>query len=292
MREKDGDGASGHGVVFDHSGRGEEVQRSVTVVAEKREDLTSFRDIHVKHLVLATSFRPNVGLMLSPFRIVGCAWPARSGNEGASLCARLLARLFVRARARRLHTPSEAAVSPRRRCVSPLSLLQKRTHARRLAGASTRLGAAAAAWSTIYEGKKVDYATWLLDQVAHTRTRKGVTLPSAVVLAFTGVLHYTRPRFLHPDSPRFFKLSSVRNSRSGPFFVCQVSKVTVSDVLHSLKKYIVPLFDPSANLAATCPTNKVELAKQGFEEMLGIEVRVMTEEQICCHPEQLAKDGH
>uniref|UniRef100_A0A7S4B5T8 Peptidase M16C associated domain-containing protein n=1 Tax=Chrysotila carterae TaxID=13221 RepID=A0A7S4B5T8_CHRCT len=104
-----------------------------------------------------------------------------------------------------------------------------------ISGASTRLGAAAAAWSTIYEGKKVDYATWLLDQV---------------------------------------------------------SKVTVSDVLHSLKKYIVPLFDPSANLAATCPTNKVELAKQGFEEMLGIEVRVMTEEQICCHPEQLAKDGH
>ena len=37
-----------------------------------------------------------------------------------------------------------------------------------------------------------------------------------------------------------------------------MDKVSGADALHALKKYIVPLFDASANVAATCPTNKLE----------------------------------
>jgi hypothetical protein len=43
------------------------------------------------------------------------------------------------------------------------------------------------------------------------------------------------------------------------WLLAQVDAVGVADALHSLKKYIVPLFDSGAsNLAATCPTNKLE----------------------------------
>ena len=92
-----------------------------------------------------------------------------------------------------------------------------------IAGTSTRLGAAAVAWESCYEGKGVDYGKWLLSQV---------------------------------------------------------DLVTPADALHALKRYIVPLFDPSANLAATCPTNKLDSDAEGLEGALGVHVRKLTEENL------------
>jgi len=92
-----------------------------------------------------------------------------------------------------------------------------------IAGTSTRLSAAAAAWESQYMGKGVDYGKWLLTEV---------------------------------------------------------DQVEVSDALHALKKYIVPLFDASANLAATCPPAKLDVACDGLEAALGVPVRRLTEEQL------------
>ena len=42
----------------------------------------------------------------------------------------------------------------------------------------------------------------------------------------------------------------------------------------------MPLFDPAANLAATCPTNKLEEDAKGLVETLGVPVRKLTEEGL------------
>eukprot|EP00966_Prymnesium_polylepis_P000326 7460-Prymnesium_polylepis.1 len=66
----------------------------------------------------------------------------------------------------------------------------------------------------------------------------------------------------------------------GRWLLSEVDKVTVADALHALKCYIVPLFDPSANLAASCPTNKLDAACDGLEAALGVPVRKLKEEEL------------
>lgn len=60
----------------------------------------------------------------------------------------------------------------------------------------------------------------------------------------------------------------------------QLDHVTAADALHALKKYIVPLFDASANVAATCPVNKIDADADGLREQLGVPVRKLLEENL------------
>ena len=66
----------------------------------------------------------------------------------------------------------------------------------------------------------------------------------------------------------------------GKWLLAQVDAVTAVDALHALKKYIVPLFDPSANLAATCPPNKLDDDLAGLSEVLGTHITVLKEEDL------------
>jgi len=66
----------------------------------------------------------------------------------------------------------------------------------------------------------------------------------------------------------------------GKWLLTQVGAVSIADVLHAVKKYIVPLFDASANLAAVCPTNKLDAGAHGLEAALGISVRKLQEENL------------
>ena len=59
-----------------------------------------------------------------------------------------------------------------------------------------------------------------------------------------------------------------------------VDGVRAADVLHALKRYIVPLFDASANLAATCPANKLDEDAEGLRQQLGVPVRKLQEESL------------
>ena len=54
----------------------------------------------------------------------------------------------------------------------------------------------------------------------------------------------------------------------------------MSAALHTLRKYIVPLFDASANLSVTCPPSKVDTLAAGFEAAHGGALRVVPEEQL------------
>lgn len=64
------------------------------------------------------------------------------------------------------------------------------------------------------------------------------------------------------------------------WLLSQVDKVTIDDVVHALKRYVVPLFDPSANLAASCPTNKLDDVCVGLEGILGHPVLKLREEEL------------
>ena len=66
----------------------------------------------------------------------------------------------------------------------------------------------------------------------------------------------------------------------GKWLLAQVDGVTPADALHALKKYIVPLFDQAANVAATCPTNKLDADADGLRDALGVPVRKLVEEQL------------
>ena len=67
----------------------------------------------------------------------------------------------------------------------------------------------------------------------------------------------------------------------GKWLLAQVDKVTLADVLHALKRYLVPLFDASCtNLAATCPTNKLDADVDALRELLGVDVRKLQEEGL------------
>ena len=66
----------------------------------------------------------------------------------------------------------------------------------------------------------------------------------------------------------------------GKWLLTQVDTVTPADALHALKKYIVPLFDEAANVAATCPTNKLDADADGLREALGVPVRKLVEDQL------------
>ena len=59
----------------------------------------------------------------------------------------------------------------------------------------------------------------------------------------------------------------------GKWLLAELRTVGVADALHALKKYIVPLFDASANVALTCPSNKLDAAAEGLEAALGVPVR-------------------
>ena len=53
-----------------------------------------------------------------------------------------------------------------------------------------------------------------------------------------------------------------------PWLLQRIGHVTVVDAVHALTKHIVPLFDASALLVATCPSKKAaELTKQLAPEM-------------------------
>ena len=65
------------------------------------------------------------------------------------------------------------------------------------------------------------------------------------------------------------------------WLLSQVDAVTVEDALHALKKYIVPLFDASgANLAATCPSSKLDETSAAMEALLGVPVAKLTEDKL------------
>ena len=66
----------------------------------------------------------------------------------------------------------------------------------------------------------------------------------------------------------------------GKWLLAELGKVGAADALHALKKYIVPLFDASANVAVTCPSNKLDAAAEGLEATLGVPVRKLQEEQL------------
>ena len=66
----------------------------------------------------------------------------------------------------------------------------------------------------------------------------------------------------------------------GKWLLGQVDGVTAADALHALKKYIVPVFDPSANLAATCPPNKLDEDLEGLRAVLGTPVRPLREDEL------------
>jgi Zn-dependent M16 (insulinase) family peptidase len=60
----------------------------------------------------------------------------------------------------------------------------------------------------------------------------------------------------------------------------QLDATDVSAALHTLRKYIVPLFDASANLSVTCPPSKVDALAAGLEAAHGGAVCVVPEEQL------------
>ena len=66
----------------------------------------------------------------------------------------------------------------------------------------------------------------------------------------------------------------------GKWLLAELGNVGAADVLHALKRYIVPLFDASANVAVTCPSNKLDTAAEGLEAVLGVPVRKLQEEQL------------
>jgi len=67
----------------------------------------------------------------------------------------------------------------------------------------------------------------------------------------------------------------------GKWLLSQVDKVTVDDVLHAMKRYIVPLFDGSCtNVAATCPQNKLDELCEAMSNNLGVEVRKLQEDEL------------
>jgi len=67
----------------------------------------------------------------------------------------------------------------------------------------------------------------------------------------------------------------------GKWLLSQVDKVTIDDVLHALRRYIVPLFDGSCtNVAATCPQNKLDELCDAMGNHLGIDVRKLHEEEL------------
>jgi Zn-dependent M16 (insulinase) family peptidase len=66
----------------------------------------------------------------------------------------------------------------------------------------------------------------------------------------------------------------------GKWLLAQVDEVTPADALHALKKYVVPLFDASANLSATCPTNKLDAVADGLRETLGVDVAKHSEDEL------------
>lgn len=66
----------------------------------------------------------------------------------------------------------------------------------------------------------------------------------------------------------------------GRWLLKQVDAVTAADALHALKNYIVQLFDPSANLVATCPTNKLDADVEGLSAVLGTSVTALKEDGL------------
>mgnify|MGYP002027193863 CR=1 FL=1 len=66
------------------------------------------------------------------------------------------------------------------------------------------------------------------------------------------------------------------------WLLAQVAAVTVDDVLHALRKYIVALFDPIANVVFTCPTSKQASICAALAER-GAEVRAIAEDGLCAH---------
>ena len=66
----------------------------------------------------------------------------------------------------------------------------------------------------------------------------------------------------------------------GEWLLTQVDDVSPDDVLHAIKKYVLPLFDPSANLAATCPPNKLDSDAEGLQAALGVPVRKLQEDSL------------
>ena len=66
----------------------------------------------------------------------------------------------------------------------------------------------------------------------------------------------------------------------GKWLLAELGRVSAADALHALKKYIVPLFDASANVAVTCPSNKLDAAAEGLGATLGVPVRKLQEEQL------------
>jgi len=66
----------------------------------------------------------------------------------------------------------------------------------------------------------------------------------------------------------------------GRWLLSAMDEVSVADVLHAIKRYIVPIFDASSNLSASCPPNKLDTVCQGLESLLGLGVRKLHEEEL------------
>ena len=64
------------------------------------------------------------------------------------------------------------------------------------------------------------------------------------------------------------------------WLLAEVAKVTAEDVLHVVRKYIVALFDPIANVVFTCPTSKSAAIVTEMEKRSD-DVRAVPEEKLC-----------
>ena len=60
----------------------------------------------------------------------------------------------------------------------------------------------------------------------------------------------------------------------------RVDQVGTEEVLHALRRYVVPIFDAGANLVVTCPSNKLDEVCDGVAAEVGIEVRKVPEESL------------
>lgn len=61
---------------------------------------------------------------------------------------------------------------------------------------------------------------------------------------------------VHALKPQPPPLPPPKKLRLSPPHPTPIPQVTAEDVLHALKRYIVPLFDPLANVSVACPANK------------------------------------
>mmetsp|Transcript_1283 Transcript_1283/g.2062 ORF Transcript_1283/g.2062 Transcript_1283/m.2062 type:complete len:495 (+) Transcript_1283:1288-2772(+) len=65
------------------------------------------------------------------------------------------------------------------------------------------------------------------------------------------------------------------------WILSEISKVTVEDVMSSLVKYLIPLFDTQSNLSVTCPANKFDEICDYFTSKGWKDLQKISEDKLC-----------